>query len=376
VRTDYPNADSIWEGIERQVRQAGGHAELSVAGRFQQKPDVAIVVFGEDAYAEFQGDLPNLLYRPGDDTDLDLIKRLRAEGIPVVAVFLSGRPLWVNREINAADAFVAAWLPGSEGAGIADVLLRNPAGGINHDFKGKLGFSWPKDALQTANNAGQAGYAPQFPLGYGLSYAAPGDLKALPEASGVSGVQGVPGVYFARGKPAPGLGLFLQRADQASPIRVSTLPASLEDGSLSATAIDFKAQEDSIRLTWSGKSPARAYLGSEKPKDVAREANGDVMLILSLRPDAAPAGAVTLGVDCGEGCSAKQKLNDTLSELNTGEWTTLGIALKCLQKAGADMTSLVRPLVLESADAWRLSVSRVSLGASNEAAHVVKCAAE
>ena len=114
TRKDFPNADSIYEGIARQARAAGGEAVLAVDGRYAVKPDVAVVVFGEDPYAEFQGDRPTLAYKPGNETDLALLKRLKADGIPVVAVFLSGRPLWVNREINAADAFVAAWLPGSE----------------------------------------------------------------------------------------------------------------------------------------------------------------------------------------------------------------------------------------------------------------------
>ncbi|MGH8060934.1 MAG: glycoside hydrolase family 3 N-terminal domain-containing protein [Pseudoxanthomonas sp.] len=374
VRADYPNADSIWDGLRAQVEAAGGVAEMSVDGRYKQKPDAAIVVFGEDSYAEFQGDLPNLLYRPGDDTDLELMKRLKAEGIPIVAVFLSGRPLWVNREINAADAFVAAWLPGSEGAGIADVLLQTPDGKIGHDFKGKLSFSWSKDALQVANNAGQAGYSPQFPLGYGLTYTDAKDLKALPEASGVSQVQSVPGVYFARGKPAPGLSLYLQHSTQGHQTKASTLPASLPDGSLTATAIDHKAQEDSVRLTWSGKSSARALLLSDKPIDVARETNGDVMLMLALRPDAPAKGDVTLGVDCSQGCAAKQKLNEGLSALKIGEWTTIGVPLKCLQKAGADMTRLDRLLILETDGAWQLSISRVSLGTGNQAQHVIGCA--
>lgn len=148
TRKDFPNADTIYEGIARQASAAGGEAVLSVDGRYAVKPDVAVVVFGEDPYAEFQGDRPTLAYKPGNETDLALLKRLKADGIPVVAVFLSGRPLWVNREINAADAFVAAWLPGSEGAGIADVLLRGSDGRVQHDFKGKLSFSWPRTATQ------------------------------------------------------------------------------------------------------------------------------------------------------------------------------------------------------------------------------------
>ena len=82
------------------------------------------MVFGENPYAEYAGDVPTLEYSPGNKRDLALLKRLRSLDVPVVAVFLSGRPLWVNAELNAADSFVAAWLPGPEGGGIADVLLQ------------------------------------------------------------------------------------------------------------------------------------------------------------------------------------------------------------------------------------------------------------
>ena len=111
TNANFPGATSIWAGLQAQVQAAGGSAELSVDGDYKQKPDVAIVVFGEDPYAEFQGDLPNLAYRPGNDHDLDLLRRLHGQGVPVVALFLTGRPLWMNREINAADAFAVAWLP-------------------------------------------------------------------------------------------------------------------------------------------------------------------------------------------------------------------------------------------------------------------------
>lgn len=373
VRADYPNAESIWEGLREQVEAAGGTAEISVDGRYKVKPDAAIVVFGEDAYAEFQGDLPNLLYRPGDDTDLELLKRLKADGIPVVAVFLSGRPLWVNREINAADAFVAAWLPGSEGGGVADVLLQTPAGAVAHDFKGKLGFSWPKDAMQVANNAGQPGYSPQFALGYGLTYADAKNLASLPEKSGVSGVQSMPGVYFARGKTAPGLGLYLQGPTQGERTKAGTLPAALPDASLAAVAVDHKAQEDAIRLTWSGKSPARALLVSDKPMDLLRETNGDVMLMLTLRPDATHTGPVSLGVGCTQQCSGTQVIDKGLDALTIGTWSTIGIPLKCLQAAGADVANLGMPLILETAGAWQVSISRVSLGSGTDAQTVLAC---
>lgn len=86
--------------------------------------------------------------------------------MPTVSVFLSGRPLWVNPEMNQSDAFVAAWFPGSEGAGIADVLI-----GGKRDFTGRLSYSWPKTAGQFTLNKGTPGYDPLFAFGHGLSYA-------------------------------------------------------------------------------------------------------------------------------------------------------------------------------------------------------------
>ncbi|MEO7384890.1 MAG: glycoside hydrolase family 3 protein, partial [Novosphingobium sp.] len=121
TNADFPNAQSIYAGIAQATQAGGGSATLSVDGSFSRRPDVAIVVYGETPYAEMRGDLKTLEFQPGDKQALALLKRLKAAGIPTVSVFLSGRPLWVNPELNQSDAFVAAWLPGSEGGGIADV---------------------------------------------------------------------------------------------------------------------------------------------------------------------------------------------------------------------------------------------------------------
>ncbi|WP_430543774.1 glycoside hydrolase family 3 protein [Xanthomonas sacchari] len=371
-RADYPNGTTIWEGLQQQVGAAGGSAELAVDGKFATKPDVAVVVFGEHPYAEFQGDIATLLYKPGDDSDLELIKSLKAQGIPVVAVFLSGRPLWVNREINAADAFVAAWLPGSEGAGIADVLLRKPDGSVQYDFHGKLSFSWPRTAVQFANNVGQKNYSPQFAFGYGLTYEDKGDLSRLSEVSGVSGAQAVGGVYLDRGKPAAGINLILFGGTQAN-LPAATFPAALADGSLKVTAIDHKAQEDARRFVWSGSGTSGLALVLPKPLDVSRESNGDVQLILTLKVDAAPGAAARIGVACGHDCGARVDLGKALAALPKGEWRTLGVPLKCFAVAGADLTRLERLPLIESDGVLDLSLSRIALGSSNDAQSMVDC---
>ncbi|MDQ8175159.1 MAG: glycoside hydrolase family 3 C-terminal domain-containing protein, partial [Gemmatimonadota bacterium] len=91
--------------------------------------------------------------------DLAVITALRAKGIPVVTVLLSGRPLLADRELAASQAFIAAWLPGSEGAGITDVLFGD------HDFTGTLPFPWPA-ATPNADGVAPA----RFPRGFGRTY--------------------------------------------------------------------------------------------------------------------------------------------------------------------------------------------------------------
>ncbi|MCB2230312.1 glycoside hydrolase family 3 protein [bacterium] len=175
---------SIWEGIHRMAPNAVLSEDGSAAD--SQEFDVAFVVIGERPYAEGLGDVrrdgavsrgstperPDLVLKPYADTlelavthpeDLRVIKRISQRGIPVVAILISGRPLVVNQELSESAAFVAAWLPGSEGQGVADVLLGD------FDFQGKLSFSWPAHPDQKLNR-GDDPYEPLYSYGYGLRY--------------------------------------------------------------------------------------------------------------------------------------------------------------------------------------------------------------
>ncbi len=192
---DFPGATSIFEGIRQAVGAGGGKVRTGVglkpaahgcanaagagcagAADLQRdlqaaRPDVAIVVFGEDPYAEWFGDLRSIDYRgAGGGAELALLQQLRQASVPTACVFLTGRPLWIEQELAACDAFVVAWLPGSEGGGVADVLFRKANGKVNYDFTGKLSFSWPRTASQTVLNRDDPGYDPLFPHGFGLRY--------------------------------------------------------------------------------------------------------------------------------------------------------------------------------------------------------------
>jgi beta-glucosidase len=123
--------------------------------------DAAVAVVGETPYAEFQGDRPGPLGL--DQEDLDTLARLKASGVPVVVVLVSGRPLDIAAQLPDWSALLASWLPGSEGEGVADVLYG--------DYKptGKLPVTWMSSAAQQPINRGD-GQTPLFPFGYGLTY--------------------------------------------------------------------------------------------------------------------------------------------------------------------------------------------------------------
>ncbi|MET3664583.1 exo 1,3/1,4-beta-D-glucan glucohydrolase [Caulobacter sp. 1776] len=343
--SDFPHGQSIYAGVAEAVKAGGGSAELSVSGDFKQKPDVAIVVFGENPYAEFQGDIATAEYQPGDKTDLALLKKLKAAGIPVVSVFLSGRPLWTNPEINASDAFVAAWLPGSEGGGVADVLIGDKAGKPRHDFQGKLSFSWPKRADQEPINVGDKNYDPLFAYGYGLSYAKPGKVGALSEDPGTASAAVNVDRYFVAGRaPAPW-----------------TMNAA---GAVSVKTVDAGAQENARQATWSGEgSGALNIMG--QPVDLSRQTTGDMAVMIRYRVDASPEKPVSLGIGCGESCGAAVDVTSALSGAKIGEWRTAKIKLSCFMAKGADMTHVSSPFALSTTGRLTLSFTEIRL-ASNE----------
>jgi beta-glucosidase len=321
---------------------------------------VAVVVFGEDPYAEFQGDLPNLMFKGGKSGDLELMQKLKADGIPVVAVFLSGRPLWLNREINAADAFVAAWLPGGEGEGIADVLLRQPNGKIQYDFKGTLSYSWPKRADQFANNYGQSDYDPLFPFGYGLTYTSRGNLPLLSEDPGIDPDSARTNTWFEHGVASTGLTLRLIGADGAA-LDISTQPqASSYDDGVAMTTINTEVQEGAREFTW--HSNAMIELRSNAPLDLARESTGDVFVVATMRVNALPKnGQASFVADCGKDCVAELPIGQALAAMPRGKWQRVGVHIACLRTAGIDPAHIDVPFALRTGAGTKLAISHVAL---------------
>lgn len=303
THADFPNGQTLWEGIDKAVTQAGGKATLSESGSFSDKPDVAIVVFGEKPYAEFQGDRPHLDYM---GEGLETIEKLTGAGIPVVVVFLSGRPMFVGPEMAASDAFVAAWLPGSQGAGVADVLVANADGKPTRDFTGRLSFPWPA--------ACEPGASDLFALGFGGSYASPPQVPALKTDCSLGAADPADGLTLFEKGLQPGI------AAWSSDNGLANLLGSAPNFKI--TAFDANAQEDARRITFTGPAAIRfMWSAQEFPEGAAVAMRYQV----ANRPTA-PVKLAALGDDANEGID----LSSTFALAEGKGWREMEVPLACL----------------------------------------------
>ncbi|AZQ84850.1 glycoside hydrolase family 3 protein [Colwellia sp. Arc7-635] len=360
---DFPGGSSIYQGLATQIKAAGGSVTLSEEGLFLQKPDVAIVVFGEEPYAEGHGDKDNLAYQRGMQTDLALLKKLKAQGIPVVSIFITGRPLWVNAELNASDAFVAAWLPGSEGKAVADVLLRDENNKIQHDFKGKLSFSWPKTATQVVNRFDEV-YEPLLPYGYGLSYQENTEQMLLSDhlsEQASTDDSHIKNTDIFSGKVLKPWRLFLTSEQQSFELRSNS---AILPGVLYRT-VDKVVQEDAFRLETNGDAKAGVIFTSSFREDLAFELEQNSAVVVTLKREGNINKPVDVEMHCESigdalgSCRAAIDIQSQLQALPEGQWQDIGIALKCFADKGVKMNEIVSPFALYTKAAVKLSISHL-----------------
>jgi beta-glucosidase len=322
------------------VREAGGTATLSVNGSYSQKPDVAIVVYGEHPYAEYQGDVPTLAFEPTGKTDLVLLKRLKAEGIPVVSVFMSGRPLFTSAEINASDAFVAAWLPGSQADGIADVLVDRGTGSPRRDFTGRLSFPWPADAHSPVKGA-------LFPAGYGLDYEHNRTIGHLSEDPRMN-VRATLNVdhFFEAGHARAPWSISVVDAGGKRPAdeQLAASPA----GDVTIRSVDVHAQEDAKKITWNGTGSITI---DGPPADLSRQLSEGFALKLEWRIDSRPNGPVAISLD-----NQSLDVGAWLAAQPVGIIVNLRIPLRCFAKAGKDLSHVDNALQIAATGGFTVTL--------------------
>ena len=340
---EFPNGVSILEGIKEAVNQGGGKLIYSPKGDTSIKADVVIAVYGEDPYAEFQGDRENLDF-VSNGFDVNKLGIYKNKEIPVVSVFLSGRPMWTNPEINNSDAFVAAWLPGSEGGGISDLLFqRDPS----YDFVGRLSFSWPASALVIENDE------PLFKLGYGLSYDSSENINLLSEKSGLENNNiASTGQFFSKGAAVAPWGLWLISDDLSK--QIASFPTSF--GGLIFSKIDHMAQEDALRINWTRSDGDYFRISSSNSNDMSRQSNGAMELTFNAKSFNNSDAVVKIGQ-----CDNSINCDNTIDIKISGDWREYRISLSCFEKLGVDMTKVTSALLIKGQKGVDIGLSDVRL---------------
>ena len=368
---DFPKGTSLLDGFVEQVSRAGGKVYHDEAIPEDVELDGVIAVFGETPYAEMQGDISSLAWQQPDFTDLALLQRYQAQELPIVSVFLSGRPLWVNREINASSAFVAAWLPGSEGAGVAEVLFRNPDGSVQNEFVGRLPMSWPSADIH-ASDRNLAVVDTAFSRGYGLTSVTSQAVAALPEAP-----RGEPlsldRPVFAGGARGPWrlyLGNELDWTVASGPRGGAT-----RDEQLAVSVIDHRVQEDARRLEWTGDGNrnSQAYFRTDNPINISDLSSTGGAMVIEIRLGQQPLEAVKLRMDCLWPCSGELDVTQQLVGLETAAWHRLAIPLACFEAAGTDMSAVDVPFLMSTSGAFSVDLAEVTLVAKVSEAITLSC---
>ena len=340
----FPNGESILEGIEKTVNDAGGKLIFSKDGDTTIKADVVIAVYGEDPYAEFQGDRENLAFIP-NGFDTNKLSTYKENGIPIVSVFLSGRPMWANTEINNSDSFIAAWLPGSEGGGVSDMLFKTDP---SFDFTGRLSFTWPASAVVSKNN-NQA----LFKIGYGLSYTSINQIDFLSENSGLENSEiASTGEYFNKGDVVAPWDIWLISGKLEK--QIASFPSSV--GGLIISKTDHMAQEDALRINWTKSDGDYFRISSVKPNDLTRQSNGAMKLAFNAKSFTGSDSTLQIG-QCDDSFNCDKTLEIKISD----EWQEYLIPLSNFEELGIDMSKIISSILIKAEAGIDIGLGNVRL---------------
>ena len=399
IDADFPGASTLQMALAEQVGAENVYSNESDA----PADAIAIVVIGEDPYAEMFGDikaqktLEFSTLKPTYAVDLEKIKELKEAGRKVITVFYSGRPLYVHEEINHSDAFVAAWLPGTEAGGITDVVFANDGA----DFKGRLSYSWPNMKCSTTINRhapniadystpvdGMTGelieqdiegeHKPLFPYGYGLGYSS-SDME--PSQADLNNLQLDPR-DFGCGQSEPdssvatdnlevfgrdSSGDFVARIAGAENGWSGQLVSSGNEvtiGSLTTKPINYKHQQDAINVSFSGESPAQVYMQTHDEKGIDKNsyANAEATLQFDIDMKSVAPESLVLATHCEWPCLGEVKINKVLPAATAADetqWTTIKVPLACFTEEGMEFSMLNTPFLMYSEEAVEFNLGEI-----------------
>ena len=311
--------------------------------------DAAIVVYGEQPYAEGVGDRKNLNF--DGSRHISALNLLKQKEIPTVSIFLTGRPLWVTREINLSDSFVVAWLPGTESRGMTDVLLHN--GTDDYDFSGKLPFSWPRNTRQANLNYFDATSNPLFNFGYGLTYQEETFIKNLDE--GENSIQKIDSIELMNGTINDKFIGFMRESDLAE-VQISSNRASTQNAFVSVDLIDVNIQDDTLSVNFEKSEYLNSFfLLSKEILDLSSLSDGYINLTARVNETG---GEVKYILSCGIGCFPVIDLTEFFQV--SKEFKDYSIPIECFTNySNLDLTRVNLPMYLATEGPLNIDISKV-----------------
>ncbi len=368
TNADFPMADSIFDGIREKTGNARVEFSETAKGIEISNFDAVIAVIGERPYAEFVGDITlssSLRHSSRYPEDLNVLQAVSGRGVPVITVLLSGRPVYSNDLLNLSAAFVAAWLPGSEGKGVADMLFRQNDGMPAYDFTGKLPFSWPKTICQSPIDRSHVTDPPLFSFGYGLTYQSERTVGMLELDSRSDGCGKESSITIFNQADHPPYALYVSSAaNNWDKIKVSADPHVILDlptshPSIRVETAQINVQHDAKKVTWYG--PARFFAAAAQKQGVRSIAMSQGILQFDMQIEQAPKGNVTVAAECGLPCRGELDLTKVINSTPLHAKRTIKIPLLCLEDAGADFLNMDIPFSIYSAQSFSALFTKIQL---------------
>jgi beta-glucosidase len=270
--------------------------------------------------------------------------------------------LVVNRYLNASDAFIAAWLPGSAVEGIADVIFTKE-NKVHYDFTGKLSYSWPKNKDQSVLNFQDSPYEPLFPFGYGLSYKSDFQLETIQINNNLSklelvniflGTASIPGKEFVVTKSVPE---FVLQDDFIS-----------KNNKIKISRFDYQRQDDAKNILFIDDQSLKAF-GISADSSVNLSSMNSPFYEIIIRVNSLDNPDLYFSVGCGNDCNGSFELP---TELMT-DWTTINIPVSCLENDGLDKKNIQVRGLFVSEQGINFDLSSIIIKDGKATGKVISC---
>lgn len=350
---DFPNSITFLDALKEEIGAENVTHVQFLNNVNAEDYDLAIVAYGEQPYAEGVGDRSNLNF--SSKRHIAFLELLAENKIPTVSLFFTGRPLWVTKEINLSDAFVVAWLPGTESRGMTDIMVNSDK--TNYDFTGKLPFSWPKNTFQANLNYYDATSDPLFTYGYGLTYEDNIVVPDLDEGE-INANEQLKKIELLKGTISENFIGYIQESNLQQ-VQLSSNKVSSQNNIVKVDLIDVDKQDDTLNLQINETDHLNSFLLLSKEILNLRSFD-DGYINLRARVNNTNDDIKYL-ISCGIGCTPVLDLSEFLTKSDS--FIDYSLPIKCFSNnSSLDLSKVNLPLYIATKGPLDLDLMNVEIG--------------